>query len=107
MKLIQKYIDQIKSLCEKHHVLILYVFGSVLNEDFSEKSDVDFLVKFDKVDFRDYFDNYMDLKENLEDLLSKNIDLVEMQTIKNPILKQSIDRTKILIYGREDTEMAV
>jgi tRNA(Leu) C34 or U34 (ribose-2'-O)-methylase TrmL len=27
---------------------------------------------------------------------------VEIQTIKNPILKKSIDRDKILLYGRED-----
>jgi hypothetical protein len=31
----------------------------------------------------------------------KLIDLVEIQTIMNPILKKSIDRDKFLLFGRE------
>jgi len=55
----------------------------------------------------EYFDNYMDLKENLENLFSRKVDLVEIQTLKNPILKRSINRDKVIIYGRENTKMAV
>ena len=47
----------------------------------------------------EYFDNYMDLKEGLEDLFSRNVDLVEIQTLKNPILKRSINRDKMQLYG--------
>jgi hypothetical protein len=49
----------------------------------------------------------MDFKADLEKLFSRKIDLVEVQAIKNPILKQSIDRDKINLYGREDTKVAV
>lgn len=49
----------------------------------------------------------MDFKDNLSDLFSREIDLVEIQTLKNPILKRSIDRDKILLYGREDFKVAV
>ena len=39
-----KYIkSEIKSLCHKHGVKSLYVFGSVLTPRFTDKSDVDFL----------------------------------------------------------------
>jgi hypothetical protein len=31
--------------------------------------------------------------------IGKSIDLVEDQTVKNPILQRSIDRNKKLIYG--------
>ena len=107
MKLIGEHIGQIKLLCEKYHVSEMYVFGSVAKGNFSNDSDVDFLVEFHDVDPNEYFDNYMNLKESLENLLSKNVDLLEVQTIKNPVLKQSVDRTKIMIYGREDPEMAI
>jgi predicted nucleotidyltransferase len=107
MELIKKYISEIKKLCNKHQVAELYVFGSVTKENFSPTSDIDFLVRFENVEPREYFDNYMNFKEMLESLLSRDVDLVEIQTVKNPILKRSIDRDKILLYGREDSKVAV
>ena len=107
MKLIKQHINDLKKLCYKHKVEELYVFGSIVTDFFEDKSDIDFLVKFGEVNLYDYFDNYMDLKESLENLFERNIDLLEMQTIKNPILKRSINRNKTKIYGREDSKMAV
>ena len=37
---------QIATFCEKHHIVKLSLFGSVLTERFSDESDVDFLVEF-------------------------------------------------------------
>ena len=47
----------ITTLCRKHGVKNLYVFGSVLTTSFSDKSDVDFLVEFDTDKIPDYFTN--------------------------------------------------
>ncbi|MGF1535939.1 MAG: nucleotidyltransferase domain-containing protein, partial [Elainellaceae cyanobacterium] len=33
--------------CQQHHIRRLSVFGSVLRDDFSDDSDVDFLVEFE------------------------------------------------------------
>ncbi|NQU79895.1 MAG: nucleotidyltransferase domain-containing protein [Bacteroidetes bacterium] len=107
MKLIDQHIDELKKLCEKFHVAELYMFGSIAKGDFTEKSDIDFLVRFSGVNPLDYFDNYMDFKDDIQKLYSRDVDLVEIQTIKNPILKKSIDRDKILIYGREDSKVAI
>ena len=107
MKLIDKHIDKIKKLCMAHNVAELYVFGSVLSERFNAESDVDFLVRFSDVAPLEYFDNYMDLKERLEKELERRVDLVEIQTIKNPILKRSIEREKKKVYGRKDTKVAI
>ncbi len=107
MKLIDQHISELNKLCELYHVSELYVFGSVAKGKFTDNSDIDFLVRFSGVDPLDYFDNYMDFKDNLSVLFSREIDLVEIQTIKNPILKRSIDRDKIILYGREDSKMAV
>ena len=107
MKVIDQHIDELKELCAKFHVAELYVFGSIAKGDFTDKRDIDFLVRFSGVNPFDYFDNYMDFKTDLEMLYSRGVDLVEIQTIKNPILKKSIDRDKIILYGREDTKVAV
>ncbi len=42
MKLIERNMAQIIALCEKHKVVTLYVFGSVLADKFNKDSDVDF-----------------------------------------------------------------
>jgi predicted nucleotidyltransferase len=99
MKLIDKHIDTLKSLCSKHNVEKMYLFGSALNANFNPNSDIDFLVKFKNMDLSNYFDNYLDLKDKLEDLFDRKVDLVEEQTLKNPILINSINKTKALIYG--------
>ena len=101
MNLIDKNINAIKELCDKHKVKELYIFGSLLTNKFHELSDVDLLIQFGKVDLMDYFDNYMDLKEELEALLNRPIDLVENQAIKNPIFRKIVDREKKLVYERK------
>lgn len=99
MKLIENNIQKIVALCKKHKVNKLFVFGSILTNRFNDKSDVDLLVAFDKSEVSDYFNNYFDLKYSLEELLGREIDLLEEQTIKNPYLKKNVDATKMLIYG--------
>lgn len=107
MEIIDQHIDELKKLCERFFVAKLYIFGSIAKDDFDDRSDIDFLVRFSGVNPFDYFDNYLEFKVNLENLFDRKIDLVEMQAVKNPILKKSIDRSKILLYGREDTKVAV
>lgn len=86
-------------LCESHYVDKMYLFGSASTDNLKENSDIDFLVKFKNFDLAKYFENYISLKENLSKLFNRNIDLVEEQAIKNPILVNSINKSKELIYG--------
>jgi len=83
-----------------HHVKTLFAFGSVLSDRFKTGSDIDLVVDIDSKDPIDYSDNYFALKFQLENILSRSIDLLEDKAIKNPFLKKQIDNTKVLIYGR-------
>ncbi|MBQ8968520.1 MAG: nucleotidyltransferase domain-containing protein [Bacteroidaceae bacterium] len=89
----------IAQLCKKHGVRQLYAFGSVLTPRFTDESDVDLLVDFDKEGITDYFTNYFDLKYALEALLGREVDLVEDGAIRSPIFRRNVDRTKSMIYG--------
>lgn len=106
MQIISK-LSELRELCIKFKVDQLYVFGSMAKNNANSESDIDFLVKFGQIDLDEYFDNYMDLKEELTKLFTRNIDLLEMQTVKNPILKKAIDRDKIKVYEREGSQMAL
>jgi len=99
MKIIDKNIDRIKALCYKHKVTKLFVFGSILTDNFKKSSDIDFLVDFEGVDLYDYADNYFDFKKSLENLLKRDVDLLEDKAVRNPYLRQNIDSSKQLIYG--------
>ena len=99
MGLIDTYKTQIQQLCENHKVRTLYSFGSVNTTKFTMDSDVDLVVDFKIDDPIEYSDNYFDLKFALEKILNRQIDLLESKAIRNPFLKESIDKTKVLIYG--------
>lgn len=99
MRIIDKNREDLKILCTMYNVEKMYLFGSVLNSTFNKESDIDLLVKFKFVELSKYFDNYMDLKEKLEHLFGREVDLVEEHTLRNPILINSINKSKELIYG--------
>lgn len=99
MQLTPKHISEIRELCERYKVKALYAFGSVTTEKFNAASDVDLIVDFQVTDPFDYADNYFTLKDQLEQTLQKHVDLLEQKAIRNPFLKQEIDRTKVLVYG--------
>ena len=103
MNLVEKNIDILIDLCEQHKVRELYMFGSILTSKFTDSSDIDFLVQFEPIDLLDYFDNYMDFKENLEQLFKRPVDLVENQAIRNPIFRKVVDREKQLFYERKNS----
>ena len=99
MNIVERNIEIINDLCKRHKVRQMFVFGSVLTNRYRMNSDIDFIVDFQGVDLFDYADNYFDLKNSLEHLLKREVDLLEDKAIKNPFLRQSIDSSKKLIYG--------
>jgi uncharacterized protein len=101
MNIIEKNLTKLFDLCKRHKVKELYIFGSVLTDKFNDNSDIDLLVQFENFDILEYFDNYMDFKENLENLLERPVDLLENQAIRNPVFRNVVDREKKLVYERE------
>lgn len=74
-------------MAQRFQIRQLGLFGSYARNEASLQSDVDILVDFKQPTF----DNYMDLKFYLEDLLHRKIDLVMADTLK-PRLKPRILR---------------
>lgn len=86
----------------------LYAYGSVLGPAFGPESDVDIIVAFSpKTGEISRFKIFFGLKAELEKLFARKVDLMVEKPIRNPILREEIEQTKQLIYGKESTEMAV
>ncbi len=91
---------QIESLCRRFGVTRLELFGSATSADFAEDhSDFDFLVEFDFGGEVKALDAYFGLKEGLEALLGRPVDLVTPSAIKNPYLRAEVDRQRQPVYG--------
>ena len=97
---IEKVKPRIEQVCRTLPVKRLGLFGSVLGENFTENSDVDVLVIFDSGEDIDLFGKYFDLKERLEEIFDRDVDLVVDKQFKNPVLRESINRTRMIIYER-------
>ncbi|RPA68407.1 hypothetical protein EF405_12145 [Cyclobacteriaceae bacterium YHN15] len=96
---LEKHMDDLISLCKKHHVQRMFVFGSVLKEGFSSESDVDFLVKIKEVPVEVYTDSFFDIYNGLQKILNRKIDLLTEGSISNPYFLEEINNTKVLIYS--------
>ena len=99
MNILLKNIDLINNLCDENQVKKLFAFGSVTTDKFHDQSDIDFIVEIDDQDPISYTDKYFNLKFRLEQILHRQIDLLEEKAIRNRFLKDELDRTKVLVYG--------
>ena len=99
MVLNKENTEALKTTCKIHLVSKMYMFGSAASGTMKKNSDVDILVDFAEMDLYDYFENLLSLKEKLENIFKRPVDILEEKALKNPYLKRSIDRNKVLIYG--------
>ena len=91
------YNDVIK-LCKKYSIIELSVFGSSIREDFTKDSDVDILVSFEQKSQISLFD-IIEWEREFSLLLKKDVDIVEKESLKNPIRKEKILSTREIIYA--------
>ena len=97
----------IENLCRQFCVRQLDVFGSAAGPGFdAARSDVDFVVDFGPGEQPELFNRYFGLKESLEQLLGRSIDLVMAGAMVNPHFIVSVNRTRRLIYARSLAEVA-
>ena len=80
---IESRLPEIEALCRGIGVRRLDRFGSAVGDSFDvDDSDVDVLVEFDTRTGVDYFDRYFTLKEGLEQLLGRPVDVVVSASVR-------------------------
>jgi len=95
-----KLKPEIERVCRTMPVKRLGIFGSALTKEFGPGSDVDVLVVFDTDGNIDLFDAYFELKERLEDVLGRKVDLTVDKPFRNPIFRDTVEKTRTVIYER-------
>ncbi len=74
--------DKIAEFCRRWKITELALFGSVLRDDFRPDSDIDVLVTFAPDSTRRFYD-LIDMKEELESMLGRKVDLVERRLVES------------------------
>ena len=92
-----KFRSRIEAVCRELDLSRLDLIGSASRNDFSPDSDVDVLVSF--LGDERLFDRYFALKERLEDIFGRPVDVIEERAIRNPYFKRSVDGDRINLYG--------
>lgn len=101
LPLIAERRAEIAALCQRFGVRRLDVFGSAARgSDFDpSRSDLDFVVEFEPQEPASNYRSYFGLKEALEQLLGRPVDLVTESTIRNPYLRASVEQGRKLLYA--------
>jgi len=91
---------EVVALCRRFGVRRLEVFGSATSGEFDpERSDIDFLVELEPPDGTSRFDAFFGLKEALEALLGRPVDLVDPSALDNPYFAAMVERTRQELYA--------
>jgi predicted nucleotidyltransferase len=90
---VKQILAQHRRDLERYGVESLAVFGSVARGDADLVSDIDILVAFEG---SPSFDDYMDLKFLLEDLLNRPVDLVTFEALK-PRMRPIVEREAVRV----------
>ena len=92
---ISSHREELRELCRRFHVRRLELFGSAAGDDFDPaRSDLDFLVEFQRGAPGAFLRPIFGLKELLEALFGRRVDLVEPSAIRNPYFRESIERSR-------------
>ena len=94
---LERINPEINIMCQKLNIKRLDLFGSITSETLGPESDIDVLVEFDRKPGH-LFDRYFELKEGLETLLGRPVDVVVMEPIKNPYFKIALESSRKNIY---------
>jgi predicted nucleotidyltransferase len=97
--IVQSKLAELTGLCRKHHARRLVLFGSAAAGRFDKRtSDLDLLVEYEAMPPTQHADHYFGLLEDLEKLFGLPIDLIELQPIRNPYFRRSVEHTQVVLY---------
>ena len=90
--------ERIAAFCEKYHVVKMWLFGSVLRDDFTPESDIDVLVEFDPEHIPGW-EFYGRWPKELEAIFGHPVDLGTPDSLR-PWVKSHIMSDAQVIYER-------
>lgn len=97
---IDQHRSEVAALCRRTGARRLDAFGSAVRDDFDPAtSDLDFLVELEDMPPADYAHAYFTLKEGLESLFGRPVDLVTGSSLANPYFRERLAGERQTVYA--------
>lgn len=98
---VQQHLEAIRALCHEYNVTQPEIFGSSVRDDFNAAhSDIDLLVEFAPgTDLGPWLARFTELRERLEVLLGRKVDLGMASGLQNPYFIRSIAQDRQVLYA--------
>ena len=98
--IIREKIPEIARIAARYRVRRLGIFGSAASDRFDPAaSDVDFVVEFEPMTPVEHARAYFGLAEDLARAFGREVDLVELSAVRNPIFRQVVEETAREVYA--------
>jgi len=91
--------NAIRTLCERHGVTELSLFGSVLRDDFGPDSDVDVLIEYAPMVRASLLD-FAALQRELAETIGRRVDLVTKRALKPYLREQILAGREVIYHGQ-------
>lgn len=105
--LIEQQKASIAEVCRKFGVGRLEVFGSAARGDYDgQKSDLDFIANFLPPLHPGVASRFLGLAEALEEIFARPVDLLTDSMLRNPVLREEVNRDRTPIYDHRGPETA-
>lgn len=101
IELVERNLDAIAEICREFGVSRLELFGSAATGEFDpDRSDIDFIVHYPEgYEFGPWLTRHFALRERLEALLGRKVELVMASGIRKPWFLRSINLSRQELYA--------
>jgi hypothetical protein len=90
--------EDVRAFCEKHHIIRLWLYGSVLREDFRQDSDIDVLVEFDPAHIPGW--EIVSIEDELAGIVRRPVELTTPGGLREWV-RPEVMKTAQVIYERD------
>jgi predicted nucleotidyltransferase len=93
-------IHAIRNICKECLVSNLYAIGSIVNDPDVQPTELEFLVEFNQSTGDSYFHYFYSLQNQLADLLQMQVQLTDLNQLKNPNIKARMLQNSECLVGQ-------
>jgi len=96
---VRPHLPAMQAACRRHRVVSSALFGSATQTEAGiVPNDLDILVAFEPLEPRMKAQEYAALVAELEEIMGMPVDVMVSTAVRNPLLAEEIERTKVVLY---------
>ena len=96
---VEELKKEMPSICEKYRIAYVDAFGSIARSEQNEASDIDLIIEFTEPRRERISSRFFGFLHDVEDRFHHKVDLLTEKSLRNPFLKEKVNKDRVRIYG--------